>query len=95
MSSVLVWTVGRRLAAIAAAGVLTTVALGVTGLQGLADVRTDSEALDRIEQARVLVHQLDTRASELKVDGYKTLVMARPADAARRAEGRHRQARRR
>ena len=41
----------------------------------------------------MLVLQLDTRASELKVDGFKALVREDPAEQLRRARRRHRHAR--
>jgi methyl-accepting chemotaxis protein len=49
-------------------------------LDGNADVRAADEELERVVHAQELVLQLDTRASELKVDGFKALVRENPAD---------------
>ncbi|MGY1811317.1 methyl-accepting chemotaxis protein [Blastococcus sp. SYSU D00820] len=48
-------------------------------LVGNAAVRDAQVQLDSLAHAEVLVLQLDTRASELKVDGFKALVRADPA----------------
>ena len=55
---------------------------GVLGsmLIGNASVRANDEELTRLNHAQELVLQLDTRASELKVDGFKALVRDNPAD---------------
>ena len=83
-------------------GVLVgVVVLSVGGAARLAvligDARSEdaSAELADLSHAQALVLQLDTRASELKVDGYKALVRPNPADAARGAGRRHRDARRR
>jgi methyl-accepting chemotaxis protein len=47
-------------------------------LIGNADISTANEDLANLNHAESLVLQLDTRASELKVDGYKTLVRPDP-----------------
>ncbi|MGY1694117.1 methyl-accepting chemotaxis protein [Geodermatophilus sp. SYSU D00814] len=49
----------------------------VLGNAAIRDAQHDAEALDR---AQVLVLQLDTRASELKVDGFKAVVREDPAE---------------
>src|SRR5919202_1462032 len=48
-------------------------------LVGNGDVSAANRTLADLNHAQVLVLQLDTRASELKVDGYKTLVRPDPA----------------
>ena len=55
---------------------------GVVGsmLIGNSHVRANEEELTRLNHAQELVLQLDTRASELKVDGFKALVRDNPAD---------------
>ena len=55
---------------------------GVVGsmLIGNSHVRTNEEELTRLNHAQSLVLQIDTRASELKVDGYKALVRPNAAD---------------
>ncbi|WP_199582980.1 methyl-accepting chemotaxis protein [Blastococcus sp. TF02-9] len=55
-------------------GLLTAV------LVGTASVRDANAALQNLGEAEVLVLQLDTRASELKVDGFKTITRENPAD---------------
>jgi methyl-accepting chemotaxis protein len=47
-------------------------------LVGNGEVRSVSEKLDRLNSAEKLVLQLDTRASELKVDGFKAIVREDP-----------------
>lgn len=72
-------TVGSKLAALATIGVLVAAVIGLVTLRGLAAMETRQDHLDRVEHARSLVLRLDTRASELKVDGYKAIVSADPA----------------
>ncbi|HYF72143.1 MAG TPA: methyl-accepting chemotaxis protein, partial [Nocardioides sp.] len=76
MKSPITWTVGRRLAAIASIGVLTTVAVGGVALSGFRSADTDAEELAKYEDARALFRALDTRSSELKVDGLKSIAYA-------------------
>ncbi len=52
----------------------------VSVLIGNADVREANEELGHVSRAEQLVLQLDTRASELKVDGFKAVVREEPAD---------------
>jgi methyl-accepting chemotaxis protein len=58
---------------LAFAGVFTAVIVGDSRVQ------TANQQLDTLNKAEKLVLQLDTRASELKVDGYKTAVRPDPA----------------
>src|SRR3954454_12076569 len=66
-------------------GALITVVVLAFGLLlaavliGNADISAASETLANLNQAEKVVLQIDTRASELKVDGYKTLVRPDPA----------------
>ncbi|WP_241037992.1 methyl-accepting chemotaxis protein [Blastococcus litoris] len=55
---------------------------GVLGavLIGNADVREANTDLEHLNEAEELVLQLDTRASELKVDGFKTITRDNPAE---------------
>src|SRR5579875_3766948 len=87
MKSLITWTVGRRLAAIAAAGGLTALVVGAAALSGASSVNAAAKAQANIDQARALVHQLDTRASELKVDGYKAVTIANPSDEVSELKG--------
>ncbi|WP_284535792.1 HAMP domain-containing protein, partial [Nocardioides sp. T2.26MG-1] len=73
MKSPITWTVGRRLTAIAGIGVLTTVVVGGVALNGLRNTDSDAKSLAKYEDARSLFHALDTRSSELKVDGLKAI----------------------
>jgi methyl-accepting chemotaxis protein len=52
----------------------------VSVLIGNADVREANTELEHVSKAEQLVLQLDTRASELKVDGFKALVREVPAE---------------
>ncbi|WP_164703172.1 methyl-accepting chemotaxis protein [Modestobacter sp. KNN46-3] len=78
------WFADRRLAVkfgiMIGVVVLAFGALLTATLTSNATVRSASEHLDRLDQAAELVLQLDTRASELKVDGLKALVSPTPAD---------------
>ena len=55
-------------------GLLTAVLIGDAKKDGA------SAELADLSHAQALVLQIDTRASELKVDGYKALVRPNPAD---------------
>ncbi|MGZ4487744.1 MAG: methyl-accepting chemotaxis protein [Nocardioides sp.] len=79
MKATLTWTVGRRLAAIAVLGVMMGLSAWGVALHGLTAVRTTNTQLETIQKADTILAQLDTRASELKVDGYKTLVRPDPS----------------
>jgi hypothetical protein len=59
---------------LAVAGLLGTV------VSGTSTVREMDEELTVLSDARSLVLELDTRASELKVDGYKAAVREDPAE---------------
>jgi methyl-accepting chemotaxis protein len=52
----------------------------VSVLIGNANVREANAELDHVSRAEQLVLQLDTRASELKVDGFKALVRENPSE---------------
>lgn len=83
MKSPVTWTVGRRLAAIAAIGASTTVVVGSVALNGLRNTDSDAEGLAKYQDARSLFHALDTRSSELKVDGLKSITYADNASIAK------------
>ena len=78
------WFADRRLAA--KFGIMITVVvlafggLVVTTLQSNAAVARAHDEVTQLGIAQALVLQLDTRASELKVDGFKALVRDVPAD---------------
>ncbi len=63
-------------------GVVVLACSGVIAamLLGNASVRAASSEVRDLNEAEKLVLQLDTRASELKVDGYKALVRENPAE---------------
>ncbi|KQS66781.1 methyl-accepting chemotaxis protein [Modestobacter sp. Leaf380] len=70
----------RTKAAVLLAVVLAAVgALVGTLLVGNARISEETSRLEQLSTAQTLVLQLDTRASELKVDGYKALVREDPA----------------
>ncbi|WP_243056786.1 methyl-accepting chemotaxis protein [Nocardioides sp. SR21] len=73
MKSPITWTVGRRLAAIAAIGGATAVIVGGVAYSGLNSVESKNAELADLQEARALMHALDTRSSELKVDALKSL----------------------
>ncbi|MBT0773755.1 methyl-accepting chemotaxis protein [Kineosporia sp. J2-2] len=74
------FTIGRRLALLGGIG------LAVAVISNLAALILSSHVRDLQDQERnhltasKLIRQLDTRASELKVDGYKALLSPTPAD---------------
>ncbi len=88
------WSVGRRLAAIAAIGGVTAVVVGGVALSGLDTIEGKSHELADLEEARSLMHALDTRSSELKVDGLKALTYPDNSAIARRRRRRQREGRR-
>ncbi len=79
MSKGITWTVGRKLAAIAGVGLVVAASVGGVALQGVGQINADTQDLSRLAAATSLSHQLDTRASELKVDAYKSLTLADPS----------------
>ena len=74
------FSVGRRLAALAGLGVVLSGTIGAVSVAGVSGIQDRHEQLRALEQARVLLLQLDTRSSELKVDGYKAAVRPDPSD---------------
>ena len=68
-----------KFGALVAVVVLAFGALIASVVQGTARIHGGVEELNALARARVLVLQVDTRASELKVDGYKTLVRPDPS----------------
>ncbi|MFC6341382.1 methyl-accepting chemotaxis protein, partial [Nocardioides hankookensis] len=73
MSLNITWTVGRRLAAIAVIGAATSAVVAGVAYSGFRGLESDAEGLQKYEDARSLMHALDTRSSELKVDGLKAV----------------------
>ncbi|GGD21533.1 methyl-accepting chemotaxis protein [Nocardioides daphniae] len=70
------WTVRRRLTTIAANGVLSAVVVASVAYVGFRELNEDTEKLGRLQEAIGVIHALDTRSSELKVDGLKAAVYA-------------------
>jgi methyl-accepting chemotaxis protein len=62
-------------------GLLTAVLIGNAG------IRSAQQDVTAYDKAQALVLQLDTRSSELKVDGFKTLVRPKPADELEELKG--------
>src|SRR6478609_1330018 len=73
MKNAITWTVGRRLAAIAGIGAVSSAAVAGVALWGFSTLDKQADDLAKFEEARVLMHALDTRSSELKVDGLKAV----------------------
>src|SRR3954470_3914830 len=77
------WFANRPLAqkfgALIGVALLALGSLLVSVLIGAGNIGAANEELTQVHQAEALVLQIDTRASELKVDGYKTLVRPDPA----------------
>jgi methyl-accepting chemotaxis protein len=74
------WTVGRKLAALAGIGLLVALVVSAVAVQGVSTVREQRAVQRDLEAAQDLLLRLDTRASELKVDGFKALVRPAPAE---------------
>ena len=74
------FTVGRRLAVLAALGAASTLVVGGVTLVGVAQVEKDTQRVQSLTDARKLLLRLDTRSSELKVDAYKAAVRPDPAE---------------
>ena len=75
MKSYITWTVSRKLTALAGIGLVMGATLGVVTVQGLSRIDSGQQRLTSLQTAGSLMHALDTRASELKVDGYKALTL--------------------
>jgi methyl-accepting chemotaxis protein len=73
-------TIGRRLAVVGGIGLVVAVAIGLLSLTALNRLDAEMDDLGEHHEAQRLTRELDTRSSELKVDGYKALLMAKPAD---------------
>jgi len=77
-------TIVARLGVLGAVGFLAAVVSGGAGLVAVTRYSSLNDELTAQSQAQRLIRELDTRASELKVDGYKAIV--RPDPAAEKAE---------
>ena len=73
-------SVGRKLAALAGIGVVISAAVGGVSITGVSGIEKQNEDLRVLQQAQDLLLRLDTRSSELKVDGYKAAVRPAPAE---------------
>ena len=73
-------TMGRRLGLVGGIGLLVGLVVGVVSLVSLSRLRDAEAELDKQVAAQRLVRELDTRSSELKVDGYKALLRPDPAE---------------
>ncbi|MFC7494460.1 MULTISPECIES: methyl-accepting chemotaxis protein [unclassified Nocardioides] len=75
------WTVGRRIAAITAIGLASTLLVAAVAWTSAGAVQHDSHRVRTHDDARSLYQSLDTRSSELKVDGFKALTFEDPTIA--------------
>ena len=73
-------TVGHKLLALAAVGLLVALSLGAVAWWGTGAVRAATQELDALQDGRALVLRLDTRAGELEVDGFTSLVRPNPEE---------------
>jgi methyl-accepting chemotaxis protein len=69
-----------RLTSLTGVAVLAFSGMVAAALSGASAVDRATQRLQDVQRAESLVLQLDTRASELKVDGYKALLRDDPAD---------------
>ena len=75
------WTVGRRVTVITCIGLASAVLVALVAWVGAGTVSHDAERTRTHDDARSLVQQLDTRSSELKVDGFKAVTLDDPTTA--------------
>jgi methyl-accepting chemotaxis protein len=73
-------TMGRRLGLLGAVGLAVAVVGGGMSLIALGRIDEAQTDLREHGEAQRLLRELDTRSSELKVDGYKALLMPVPAE---------------
>ncbi|MBA2954020.1 HAMP domain-containing protein [Nocardioides sp. MAH-18] len=73
MKSTFTWTVGRRLAAVAGIGAVSAAVVAGVALWGFNSLDHQADQIERYEDARAIMRTLDTRSSELKVDGLKAV----------------------
>ncbi|MFZ0159918.1 MAG: methyl-accepting chemotaxis protein [Kineosporiaceae bacterium] len=73
-------SVTRRLLILGGAAFVAACSLGAAALSTVGQFRGLETAMARQSTAQMLVRELDTRASELKVDGYKASVRPDPAE---------------
>ncbi|WP_461021935.1 HAMP domain-containing protein, partial [Thalassiella azotivora] len=73
------WTVGRRVRVLGAVGALSTLVIGWAAWDGMTKVDERREALSTASSAGSVMLQLDTRASEFKVLGYRALTADDPS----------------
>jgi methyl-accepting chemotaxis protein len=73
-------TMARRLALVGGIGLMVALVSGVISLLALSRLNSINEEIEVHGTAQRLVRELDTRSSELKVDGYKALLMPVPAE---------------
>ncbi len=76
LKSHITWTVSRKLTALAGIGLVIASTVGVVAVQGMSTVASTQQKLTNLQTAGSLAHALDTRASELKVDAYKSVTLA-------------------
>ena len=72
-------SIGRKLFAVSALGVIAVGVLAAITLATIGHFQATTAELAKVSTAQQLTLRLDTRASELKVDGYKTVVRSDPA----------------
>ena len=83
MSVRFTWTVARRLTALAAVGAVSAIAVAAVSYTGLNGFDEDSDRAAEFLRATSVLHQLDTRSSELKADGLKAVAQADNSDIPR------------
>src|SRR4051812_35194270 len=76
MRSLITWTVGRKLAALAGLGLVIAATVGCVAVHGLSQVGQGQKQLIRQEDGRGLAIELDTNAGDLLVDGYASLAVS-------------------
>ena len=69
-------SVGRKLAVLSGTAILVSLTVGLLGLTGQNRLQESAQQAQVLEQAKAGLNHLDTRESELKVSGYRSLAEA-------------------
>jgi methyl-accepting chemotaxis protein len=70
------FSIGYKVAALAAAGVVAAVAVNAIATWSASEVSDANQRVDTLRRAAAALNHLDTRESELKVSGYRAIIEA-------------------
>ncbi|WP_164775154.1 HAMP domain-containing protein, partial [Nocardioides pantholopis] len=86
MKNLVTWTVGRRLAAIAGIGMLSSLVICAVAVHSVQQLDESGHELDAQQDTRAALHAIDTRSSELKYDALRSVSAEDPAALAAEVE---------